>query len=224
MIKMAKVTMVAVLLAVTPLARVNAQTNRTSVLLNLTFNLTSYEQTYLESGTIIPSARTAKVNTASLITAIAKDAHITGDMSTAKLYWRLSWIGTNGISSDFIIRKGTNDYLVGGDSASFNYFLISFPDKVATTRANLNGTITSTDFANCNVSLGTSSGSFTLHGIATRKSSSLLNGKTVIDLTPFTTSFTASVAGSGSISFHQAEWKGTVMGSGQLVEIVPDSE
>jgi hypothetical protein len=45
----------------------------------------------------------------------------------------------------------------------------------------------------------------------------------LIDPTPTPQSFTASVAGSGSIGFHQAEWKGMVIGSGQKVEIVLDN-
>ena len=223
--KIAKLAVVALLFAVMTLARVHAQTNayRTNVLLNLTFKLTGYEQVYLFlstnrfDGPYAPSAKTSSVVTDGVIRSIAKQAHITNDVSSAKLLYRLSWTDPNDISRDIIIRRGSEDFVVN------NYILVNFPDSVSTVRATLNGTTNVTDYANCNVSLGTSSGSFTLHGLATIKSGSLFNGRTLIDPTPTPQSFTASVAGSGSIGIHQAEWKGTVMGSGQKVEIVPVS-
>src|SRR6266850_3540276 len=223
--KIAKLAVVALLFAVMTLARVHAQTNayRTNVLLNLTFKLTGYEQVYLFlstnrfDGPYAPSAKTSSVVTDGVIRSIAKQAHITNDVSSAKLLYRLSWTDPNDISRDIIIRRGAEDFVVN------NYILVNFPDSVSTVRATLNGTTNVTDYANCNVSLGTSSGSFTLHGLATIKSGSLFNGRTLIDPTPTPQSFTASVAGSGSIALHQGEWKGTVMGSGQKVEIVPVS-
>jgi hypothetical protein len=223
--KIVKVAVIALLFAVMTLARVHAQTNtyRTNVLLNLTFKLTGYEQVYLFfttngfDGPYAPSAKNASVLTDGVIRSIAKQAHITNDVSSAKLLYRLSWTDPNNISRDIIIRRGGEDFVVN------NYILVNFPDSVSTVRATLNGTTNVTDYANCNVSLGTASGSFTLHGLATIKSGSLFNGKTLIDPTPTPQSFTASVAGSGSIGFHQAEWKGTVLGSGQKVEIVPVS-
>jgi hypothetical protein len=223
--KIVKVAVIALLFAVMTLAKVHAQTNayRTNVLLNLTFKLTGYEQVYLFfstngiKGPYAPSAKTSSVVTDGVIRSIAKQAHITNDVSSVKLLYRLSWTDPNDISRDIIIRRGGEDFVVN------NYILVNFPDSVSTVRATLNGTTNVTDYANCNVSLGTSSGSFTLHGLATIKSGSLFNGKTLIDPTPTPQSFTASVAGSGSVGFHQAEWKGTVMGSGQKVEIVPVS-
>jgi hypothetical protein len=221
MTKLLKAALLGSLLAAMPLAKANAQTNtyRTNVLLNLTFSLTSYEQVYLFfstngfDGPYAPSAKTEKVVTAGVINAIASYAHIPGSMANAKLYYRLSWTDPDNISRDIIIRNGNTDTNVS------NYILVSFPDSVSQTRAALNGTTNSTDYANCNVSLGTSLGSFTLHGIATLKSASLMMNKKVIDFRPFPTSFSGSIAGSGSIGFHQAEWKGTVMGSAQKVEI-----
>jgi len=225
--KIAKLAVIALSLTVMTMARVQAQTNtdtyRTNVLINLTFKLTGYEQVYLFlstngfKGPYAPSAKTSSVVTDGVIRSIAKQAHITNDVSSAKLFYRLSWTDPNDISRDIIIRRGAEDFVVN------NYILVNFPDSVSTVRATLNGTTNVTDYANCNVSLGTSSGSFTLHGLATIKSGSLFNGKTMIDPTPTPQSFTASVAGSGSIALHQAEWKGTVMGSGQKVEIVPVS-
>jgi hypothetical protein len=220
--KIAKVAVVALLFAVMTLARVQAQTNtyRTNVLINLTFKLTGYEQVYLFlstngfNGPYAPSAKSASVATDGVIRSIAKQAHITNDVSNAKLFYRLSWTDPGNIAHDIILRRGSDDFVVN------NYILVSFPDSVSQVRAALNGTTNVTDYANCNVSLGTSSGSFTLHGLATIKSGSLFNGRTLIDPTPTPQSFTASVAGSGSIGFHQAEWKGTVMGSSQKVEIV----
>ncbi len=220
--KIAKVAIVALLFTVMTLARVDAQTTntyRTNVLLNLTFKLTGYEQVYLFlstsnfDGPYVPSAKTASVATDGIIRSIAKQAHITNDVSAAKLYYRLSWTDPDAISRDIIIRRGTEDFVVN------NYILVDFPDSVSTVRATLIGTTNVTDYANCNVSLGTSLGSFTLHGLATIKSGSLFYNSRLSDPTPTPQSFTASVAGSGSIGIHRAEWKGTVMGSGQKVEV-----
>lgn len=230
--KIAKLATIALLFAVMTLARVHAQTNtntttyRTNVLLNLSIKLTGYEQIYtaLSSDTNIPplaSAIPVSIANDGIIRAIAKHAHITNDLSTAKLMYRLSWTDpTNGISRDIIIRRGAEDYVVN------NYILVNFPDSVSQERTALNGTKNVTDYANCNVSLGTSAGAFTLHGLATIKSGSLFMGRTLVDPTPTPQSFTASVAGSGSVgipigigNFHRAEWKGTVMGSGQKVEV-----
>lgn len=233
MIKIVKVAAVALLLAVTSYTA-KAQTNsyRTNVLLNITVNLTAYEQVYLfistngfpatngflsTNGFWVPSAKTAKVVTSGVIKSIAHQIQLPGDLSTAKLYWRLSWTDPNDISHDVILRTATLETNVN------NYMLISFPDSVTTQRATLTGTTNAIDYANCNVSVGTSQGSFTLHGIATIKSASLVNKGQLIDPNPFPQSFSATVAGSGSVAFHQAEWKGTVMGSGQKIEIEPVS-
>lgn len=221
MTKLLNAALLGSLLILMPLARADAQTNtyRTNVLLNLTFNLTSYEQVYLFlstngfKGPYAPSAKTSKAPTAGIISAIASQGHIPGNLSNAKLYYRLSWTDPNDVSRDIILRIGNMDTNVN------NYVLVSFPDSVTQQRATLSGTTNATDYANCNVSLGTSRGSFTLHGIATLKSASLTSNGHVIDHRLFPTSFSASVAGSGSIGIHQAEWKGTVMGAGQKVEI-----
>lgn len=221
--KIAKLATIALLFAVVSLDRVHAQTYRTNVLLNLSFKLTGYEQVVLAftsstNGPFLKSAKAASITTDGVIRAIAKQAHITNDVSAAKLMYRLSWTNpTNDISQDIIIRRGAEDYVVN------NYILVNFPDSVTQERAGLNGTTNVTDYANCNVSLGTSSGSFTLHGLATIKSGSLFMGRTLVDPSPTPQSFTASVAGSGSIGWHRCEWKGTVMGSGQKVEVVIDS-
>jgi hypothetical protein len=204
------------------IARLHAQTNtyHTNVLLNLSFKLTGYEQVVLAfttNGPFVKSAKAASIATDGVIRAIAKQAHITNDVSAAKLYYRLSWTDPNDISRDIIIRRGAEDTVVN------NFILLNFPDSVSQERAALNGTMNVTDYANCNVSLGTASGSFTLHGLATIKSGSLFMGRTLVDPTPTPQSFTASIAGSGSIGFHRCEWKGTVMGSGQKVEVVLDS-
>jgi hypothetical protein len=205
----------------------NTNTYRTNVLLNLTFKLTSYEQVYLFlttnlfDGPYAPSAKTATVTTDGIIRAIATQADITNDLSGAKLMYRLSWINPANITRDFIIRRGTEDFVVN------NYVLVSFPDSVSQVRASLNGTTNVTEYANCAVSLGTRMGSFTLHGLATIKSGSLFYNGRLIDPVPTPSGFTATIAGSGSIGpqFHRAEWKGTVIGSGQKVEVelVPDS-
>ena len=228
MIKIAKAPVATVFLAVVTMVTANAQTTNTSLLLNLTFSLTSYEQQYVIVATnaSAPTAVTGKVTTDGIIRAIGKQAQITGDLSNAKLYLRLSWTNTDNITRDIIIRRGTEDTVVN------NYILVDlsltlfahplrgeFSDSVSTLRATLTGTTNLTEYANCNVSLGTSQGSFAAHGIATVKSASLFNGRTLIDRTPFPTSFTASVTGSGSFGFHRVEWKGTVMGSGAKVEI-----
>jgi hypothetical protein len=224
--KIAKLATIALLFAVMSLARIHAQTNtntttyRTNVLLNLSFKLTGYEQVVLAfstnvDGPFLRSAKPQSIATDGVIRAIAKQAHITNDLSAAKLMYRLSWTNpTNDLSRDIIIRRGSEDYVVN------NYILVNFPDSVSQERATLSGTTNLTEYANCNVSLGTSSGSFTLHGLATIKSSSLFYLGRLLDPTPFPQSFTASVAGSGSIGFHRCEWKGTVMGSGQKVETV----
>src|SRR5690242_14028480 len=113
MTKLLKAALLGLLLAVMPLARVNAQTisYRTNVLIQLTFNLTEYEQVYLffSTGSYVPSAKTTRVVTSGIISAIAHQAQITGDLSNAKLYWRLSWTDPNEISRDVVLRRGTND-------------------------------------------------------------------------------------------------------------------
>jgi hypothetical protein len=235
MMKIAKASVAALFLAVITMATAKAQTAntyRTNVLLNLTFSLTSYEQQYIYfttnglKGPYAPTAATGQVTTDGIIRAIGKQAQITGDLSNAKLYMRLSWtnaddITNRNITSDIIIRTGTQDTVVN------SHILVDLPitllagqfSSVSTLRATLSGTTNVTEYANCNVQLLTGPGRFTLQGIATVKSTSLVNGRTLIDRTPFPTSFTASVSGSGILGFHQAEWKGTVMGSGQKVEI-----
>jgi len=222
--KIAKLATIALLFAVMTLARVHAQTNtttyRTNVLLNLSFKLTGYEQVILAfttnvNGPVLKSAKAQSIATDGVIRAIAKQAHITNDVSAAKLMYRVSWTNpTNDISQDIIIRRGAEDYVVN------NYVLVNFPDSVTQERPTASGTTNVTDYANCNVSLGTASGYFTLHGLATIKSGSLFYGGRLADPTPTPQSFTASVSGSGSIGFHRCEWKGTVMGSGQKVEVV----
>lgn len=220
--KIAKAAAVTLLLAVISMGNANAQTSyRTNLLINLSFSLTGYEQVYLFlstdgfSGPYAPVAKTVKVTTPGIISAIAKHAQITNDLSTAKLYWRLSWTNSsdNDITRDIIIRRGATDTVVN------NYAQISFPDSVSSVRATLSGTTNVTDYANCIISLSTSQGAFTLHGVATLKSASLLYSGHLADPNPYPVSFTSTVAGSGSIGFHQAEWKGTVTGSGQKVEI-----
>jgi hypothetical protein len=225
--KVAKVLAVGLLLALMTITRANAETNslRTNVLLNLTFSLTAYEQVYLFlstnefNGPYVPIAKTSKVATSGIIKAIRDYAQITNDLSNAKLYWRLSWTNPVDITRSIILRKpggnimGTNDTLVD------SYILVSFPDSVSTVSPTVSGTTNMTEYANCNASLGTTAGSFTLYGIATIKSASLTSAGHVIDPTPFPMSFTASVYGSGKIASRQAEWKGTVTASGQKVEI-----
>ena len=87
--KIAKIAVGALFLAVITTATANAQTNsyRTNVLLNLTFSLTAYEQTYVFLSTngfsgYGPTAKTSKVATDGVIRAIAKQAHITNDLSS----------------------------------------------------------------------------------------------------------------------------------------------
>jgi hypothetical protein len=221
--KIAKAAVGALFLAVFTLATANAQTNsyyRTNVLLNLSLSLTVYEQIYTSfptnaGGGIVPTAKTDKVVTAGVIKAIAKQAHITNDLSNAKLYWRLSWTtNSDDVTREIIIRTPGQDTVIN------NFiFDLSFPDSVTTLRATLAGTTNTTDYANCSVTLRSpSQGVFFLQGVATIKSGSLFNGKSLIDRSPQPISFTASVAGSGSIGFHQAEWQGTIMGSGQKIE------
>jgi hypothetical protein len=233
MTKIAKVLAVSLLLAVIPAARSHAQTNtvtyRTNVLINLSFSLTAYEQVYVYLSTngifgpLAPIAQAAKVATSGIIKSIHDRAHLTDNVENAKLYWRISWTDpTNDLSKDVILRNpagimGTNDMVVN------NYISVSFPDSVTTLRATLAGTTNATDYANCSATLSTSQGSFSLHGIATLKSASLFNGKSLIDPNPYPTTFTATVSGSGSLGFHRAEWKGTIMGSGQKLEITPVS-
>jgi hypothetical protein len=113
---------------------------------------------------------------------------------------------------------GTNDMVIT------NYLNLSFPNTVTTSTPTLSGATNSTDYASCIVSLLTRQQSFDLHGLATIKSGSLFIGKTMIDPTPTPKSFTITLLGSGSIGFHQAEWKGTITGSGQKVEIVQVSQ
>src|SRR4029077_8990957 len=101
-------------------------TYRTNVLLNLTFKLTGYEQVYLFfttngfDGPYAPSAKNLSVLTDGVIRSIAKQAHITNDVSSAKLLYRLSWTDPKNISRDIIIRRGGEDFVVN------NYILVNF--------------------------------------------------------------------------------------------------
>jgi len=225
--KIAIVVVGVLFLAVFTFATANAQTNtnsipysRTNVLLNLTFSLTVYEQIYTVfptnvGGTVVPTAKTTKIATDGVIRAIAKKAQITGDLSNAKLFWRRSWTNSDDIADEIIIRRGAVDTVIAS-----SIFDLSFPDNITTLRATLAGTTNITDYANCSITLVSPSvGVFFLQGNATLKSGSLFNGKSLVDRSPSAISFTAAVAGSGSIGFHPAVWKGTVMGAGQKVEI-----
>ncbi len=221
MTKIVKTAAVALLLAIVPVARANAQTvYRTNVLINLAFNLTSYEQVYLFlttngfDGPYNPVAKTTKIPTSALIGAIAQQAHITNNVTDAKLYWRMSWTNSaDNITYDTILRRGTTDTVVN------NYIQVNFPDTVSLVMPTTSGTTNVTDYSHCTVSLSTSQGSFTIHGIATMKSASLKYNTRIVEPTPIPLSFTTTVAGSGSRGFHQTEWKGTLIGSGQKVEI-----
>jgi hypothetical protein len=228
--KIAKLLAVSLLLATATFSKARAQgTNsyrtNVSVLVNVTFNLTLYQQDYLFgstngfNGPYAPSAKTSKIATSDVIGAIAHQAHITGDMSNAKLYYRRSWIDPTNVSSDMILRNPEGDIMGTNDAVINSYLSLTFPDTVTSSRANLNGTTNATDYANLNAILSTSRGSFNLHGIATKLSGSLFYNGKVIDQSPNPKSFTSTVAGSGSVGFHQAEWKGTVTGSGQKVEV-----
>jgi|ERR1043165_1232607 hypothetical protein len=223
--KIVKLFAVGLLLALSFLAGAHAQeeiTYRTNVLINVALNLTVYEQVYTEN--FAPNTKTSKVETNGIIAAIAHQAHITNDLSNAKLYYRLSWSGTNDSSRDMILRNiggqimGTNDMVVN------NYFSLSFPDTVTTERANADGTMYATDHTHLNATLSTSQGSFNLHGIALIKSGGLFDGRKVIERSAVPKTFTATVTGSGSVGFHRAEWQGTITGSGQKIEITPVSQ
>src|SRR5437016_1259986 len=132
MTKLLKAALLGTLLAVMPLVTANAQTNtyRTNVLLNLTFSLSSYEQVYLFfstngfKGPYAPSAKTEKITTSGVISAIASQGHIPGNLSNAKLYYRLSWTDPEDVSRDIILRIGNTD------TNANNYILVSFPDSV----------------------------------------------------------------------------------------------
>jgi hypothetical protein len=225
--KIANVLAVGLLLALMTITRANAETNslRTNVLLNLTFNLTAYKQDYVFlstnefNGPYAPTAKISKVATAGIIKAIRAYAHITNNLSTAMLYWRLSWTNSADITRNVILRKPGGSIMGTNDTVVDNYINMSFPDSVSTVSATLSGTTNMSEYANCKVTLNTSVGSFTLYGIGTIKSASLTSGGHVIDPTPSPLSFSVPVSGSGSIGSRQAEWKGTVTGSGQKVEI-----
>src|SRR5215475_12264896 len=143
--KIAKIAVGALFLAIFTMATANAQTNtnsisyRTNVLLNLTFSLTVYEQNYVFlstngfNGPYAPTAKIAKIATDGIIKAIAKQAHITNDLSNAKLYWRLSWTtNSDDVTRAIIVRRGGQDTVINS-----SIFDLNFPDSVTTLRATL---------------------------------------------------------------------------------------
>lgn len=199
-------------------------TYRTNVLINITFNLTSYEQVYLITDVLVPSAKTSKVATSGIIRTIAQHARITGDMSNTKLYYRLSWSDPTNVSSDMILRNPGGHIMGTNDAVVNSWISLSFPDTVTSVQAAVDGTTNATDYANLSATLNNTSpdGTFTLHGIATIKSGSLFYNGKVIDRYPNPKSFISTVTGSGNIGYYpyrQLEWKGTVTGSGQKVEV-----
>src|SRR5215813_12867167 len=111
------------LFTVLPAASINAQTNSygTNVLINLSFNLTAYEQFYNLLSTngpfysYLPIVKTAKVGTTNVIKSIQDVAHITDNLDGAKLCLRMTWSGPSQFSWDVILRNpngaimGTND-------------------------------------------------------------------------------------------------------------------
>jgi hypothetical protein len=222
--KIVKLLAVGLLLAAALFSEANAQTNsyRTNVLINIAFNLTRYEQVYLVFSTneVAPSAKTSKVTTSGVIGAIARDAHITGDLSNTKLYYRLSWSDPTNVSSDMILRNPGGHIMGTNDAVVNSYVSLGFLDSVTSQQATVAGTTNATDYANLYASLYTSQGTFTLHGIATVKSGSLFYNGNMIDQYPNPKSFISTVTGSGNTGiYRQLEWKGTVTGSGQKVEV-----
>src|SRR4026208_1627780 len=79
------------LFTVLPATSVNGQTNSygTNVLINLSFNLTAYEQSYSFpngiGGPYLPIVKIAKVGTFNVIKSIHDLAHITDNLDGAKL-------------------------------------------------------------------------------------------------------------------------------------------
>jgi hypothetical protein len=218
------------LFTVLPTASINGQTNSygTNVLINLSFNLTAYEQFYIFpngfDGPYRPIVKTANVGTSSVIKSIHDVAHITDNLDGAKLCWRISWSGPSQFSQDVILRNPNGSIMGTNDMVITNYLNLSFPDSVTASTPTDSGATNSTDYASCKVSLLTGQKSFDLRGLATIRSGSLFFGKTMIDPTPVPKSFTITLLGSGSVGFHRAEWKGTITGSGQKVEIVQTSQ
>jgi hypothetical protein len=211
---------------------INGQTNSygTNVLINLSFNLTAYEQSFSFqspdgfNGPYLPIVKTVTVGTSSVIKAIHDFAHLTDNLDGAKLCWRITWSGPSQFSQDVILRNPNGAIMGTNDMVVTNYLNLSFPDSVTASTPTVSGATNSTDYASCIVSLGTIQESFGLHGLATIKSGSLFYGKTVIDPNPVPKSFTITLLGSGAFGFHRAEWKGTITGSGQKVEIVQTSQ
>jgi len=218
------------LFTVLPAASIHGQTNSygTNVLINLSFNLTAYEQSYNfpngVGGSYIPIVKTANVGTSSVIKSIHDFAHITDNLEGAKLCWRISWSDPSQFSQDVILRNPNGAIMGTNDMVITNYLKFSFPDSVTASTRTPSGATNSTDYASCLVSLATAQQSFDLRGLATIKSGGLFIGKTMIDPTPTPKSFTITLLGSGSVGFHLAEWKGTITGSAQKVEIVQVSQ
>lgn len=220
------------LLFTLPADNVNGQTNSyvTNVLINLSFNLTGYEQSFSFqspdgfNGPYLPIVKTAKVGASSVIKSINDFAHITDNLDGAKFYWRITWFGPRQFNQDVILRNPNGGIMGTNDMVVTNYLNLSFPDSVTTVTPAGSGATNSTDYAHCIVSLATAQQSFDLHGLATIKSGSLLFGKTMIDPNPVPKSFVITALGSGAFGFRLAEWKGTITGSGQKVELVRTSQ
>ena len=230
--KFAILVAASLLFTVLPATSINGQTNSygTNVLINLSFNLIAYEQFYNIlspdgfNGPYLPTVKTEKVGTSSVIKSIHDQAHITDNLDGAKLFLRISLSNPSQLSLDVILRNPNGAIMGTNDMVVTNYLILSFPESVTATAPTLSGATNSTDYASCMVSLGTSQQNFALRGLATIKSGSLFYGKTMIDPIPAPKSFTITLLGTGGVDFHRAERKGTITGSGQKVEIVQVSQ
>src|ERR1051326_4072034 len=151
--KIVKLFAVGLLLGDAFFSTANAQTNsyRTNVLMNITFNLTAYEQDYLFlstsnfDGPYVPSAKISKIATDGVIRAVAHQAHIIGDLNDAKLYFRSSWTDPHDISYDIVLRSPTGQIMGTNDAVINRYLSLNFPNAVLATRASLNGTTNATE-------------------------------------------------------------------------------
>jgi hypothetical protein len=212
---------------------------RTNILLACSISLTALVQGLTPLGTNfgLPTIDPTRIGSGDVIKAIATEiGHGTNNPVGGKLYL-ITDISDPNAPSKFVLRTTTKDYDVSqyltlAFPATRRYdFIFGFPSPTAhqlvtTERANFKaGTFTDSTYTIVGFSLSTSQADFDVQGLASYKATSVKDGNKLISSTPFPTSISVAVSGSGAGTVPQGRrkmvFRGTVTLGGRKIEIVP---
>jgi hypothetical protein len=210
------------------LAPMGAQSIHTNLVLTATLNLTAYVQQPTNSSGSLPAVAVQRFANKDIISAI--ETHLgfpTTDLSTARLLVQFVGLGnTNQQSSlNIVLRTASGDTnlndLVSLDFPSFLTLLNN--EVVKTSRPNINGTETRTEYSIASLSLdATDLLTFHTQGrVKITESSVLVNGK-ILDKRLFPLSYSFTLAGSGTVGTNQAVFNGTAAITGRKIETAPN--